>query len=590
MFLLYFFLLLYLLISISLYKVFDKAGIIPTKAFIPGVNFIEWCQLIGRPKWWAALLLLPIVNIFILAGMSVDLVRSFKQYSFWDSALAVIYAPVAFFKIGWSPQVQYDGPTLLKEQAYFETLQTLVDQKDTAKLQLVKKASPYYKSPLREWSEAIVFAVFAAAFIRMFTIEAYAIPTSSMEGSLIIGDHLFVSKLHYGLRTPSTIAMVPLLHNRLPYINKESYFSKPALTPIRLPALQPLDRNMPVVFNMPEGDSVYVTPGRTWSIYDYRRGAIPIKTKQLIDAGAYPLTGRPIDKIDHYVKHCIGKAGDTLQIIDRQVFINGEKGINSKNLQFRYLVKFPQPLNEKKFREWGISEEDQNYYNPRGEDYLMLVLSNEQKEKIQGMDARIEIIPNDMYWVNLPQGYDRMNLLPLGISTGNIRSANTPTRLLLTLKKEQVSTLQNSNAAITIEPYEDADRLFPHDLAINKGWTVDNFGPVWIPKAGTTITITPANLAPYRRIIEVYENNELAIKNGRIYINGEQTTQYTFQLDYYWMMGDNRNNSEDSRTWGFVPETHILGKPLFIFFSTKNNDISNGIYWDRIMTSASKGF
>ena len=434
-----------------------------------------------------------------------------------------------------------------------------------------------------------MFAVFAAAFIRLFTIEAYAIPTSSMEGSLLVGDHLFVSKLHYGLRTPTTIAMIPLLHNRIPYINKESYLSTPSLHSMRLNGFEKLDRNKPVVFNMPEGDSVFVTPKRSWSIYDYRRDAIPKDTRQLIDAGTYPLTVRPIDKIDHYVKHCIGTPDDTLQIINRQVYINGQQVVNPKNLQFRYLVKHSAPLNEKKFKEWGITLEDLTYYNANGKDFKMMVLSDQQKEKIQSMDSSIEIIPNDMYWVDFPPGFDKSQLKNLDITDGNIRSANGPNRLLLTLKKEQVPAIATISDQISVTPYEESDRLFPHDPTNYGGWTVDNYGPIWIPKSGTTITLTPNNIAPYKRVIEVYENNKLAIKNGRIYINGQQTTQYTFQQDYYWMMGDNRNNSEDSRMWGFVPETHILGKPLFIFFSTVENDISNGIYWDRMLTSASKG-
>ena len=585
---LYFLLFSYVLLSISLYTIFKKANIPPYKAFIPIINCVEWCRIIGRPTWWAALLLLPVINIFILAGMSIDLVRSFKKYSFGKSVLAVIFPPLAFIKIGYTSKDQYDGPTLTKEKLHHDRLFELYTQGATEKYRMFKEASPYYKSPSREWTEAVVFSVFAAAFIRLFTIEAYAIPTSSMEGSLLVGDHLFVSKLHYGLRTPETIAMVPLLHNRLPYFETESYFKNPSLTPYRLPAIEQLSHNMPVVFNMPEGDSVFVTPGRTWSLYDYKRDAIPTATKKLIDQGTYSLVARPIDKSDHYVKHCIATPGDMMQIIDRQVYINGVKAENPKKLQFRYLVKHPTPLNEKKFAEWGISEEDQQYYNSKGANYKMLVLSNQQKEQVQSMDRRIEIIPNDMYWVEFPKDFTLSELSNIGVDNGNIRTSSSNNRLLLTLTKEQVSTIQGLDSAIKVKAYEESDRLFPHDPTNFKGWSVDNYGPIWVPKAGATITITPNTIAPYRRIIEVYEENDLTIEEGRIYINGIKTTQYTFKQDYYWMMGDNRNNSEDSRTWGYVPETHILGKPLFIFFSTKLNDISEGIYWNRILTSASK--
>jgi len=436
-----FFVVTYILLSLSLYKVFEKAGILPKKALIPGLNFIEWCKIIGRPTWWPALLLVPIVNIFIYAGMCVDMVRSFKRYTFLDSFKAVIYAPYIFFQLGTNLRDKYDGPTLVKEQAYQEKLEAAYQEKNKYKLKKLQEKNPYKKTPLRDWTEAVVFAVFAAAFIRMFTIEAYAIPTSSMEGSLNVGDHLFVSKAHYGLRTPSTVLTIPLLHNRIPWLNKESYLKAPNLPVWRLPALENLDRYDPVVFNMPEGDSVYVTPERTWSLYDYRRKAIPAKTLQDINQGKYPLTTRPVDKIDHYVKHCIGLPGENLQIINRQVHINGEAVKNSKNLQYRYLVKHPTPFNMQQFSKWGITEEDQQYNNPSSNTHKMLVLSNQQKAKVQAMDKRIQIIPNDMYWVNLPTDYDKTQLIDFNIDNTNIRIGASTSRYLMTLTKTQKESL-----------------------------------------------------------------------------------------------------------------------------------------------------
>lgn len=583
-----FFITTYLLLSLSLYKVFQKTNTTPVKALIPGVNFIAWCKIIGRPTWWAALLLIPIVNFFIYAGMCVDMVRSFKKYTFWDSFKAVVFAPLSFFQIGTDLKVKYDGPTILKEREYQEKLVAAFNEKNKFKYKKLAAKNPYKKTPLRDWTEAIVFAVFAAACIRMFTIEAYAIPTSSMEGSLNVGDHLFVSKAHYGLRTPSTVLMVPLLHNRLPIFNRESYLKAPNLPSFRFPALESLDRNDPVVFNMPEGDSIFVTPGRNWSLYDYRRKAIPVATMQAINQGKYPLTTRPIDKIDHYVKHCIATPGETIQIIDRQVHIDGQPVKNPKNLQYRYLVKHPTQFNMRNFGDWGITEEDQQYYNASGPNHKMLILSADQKAKIQAMDPTLELILNDMYWVNFPANFDKSQLLTVGIDNAHIRASANENRLLITLSKAQKAALENMDTDLIVENYEESDRLFPHDPANFKGWTVDNYGPVWVPKAGASLTLTPKNIALYQRIIAVYEKNELLIKNGRIYINGEETTQYTFQQDYYWMMGDNRNNSEDSRMWGFVPATHIVGKPLFIFFSTVENDITKGINWERMFTSASK--
>ncbi len=584
-----FILISYVLLSFALRKVFTKAGVDANKALIPGVNFTEWCTIIGRPKWWALLLLIPIVNIFIYAGMCVDMVRSFKKYDFKDSALAVLYAPLSFFLIGKEPGDKYDGPTLEKEAAYQASIEEAYKADDRLQLKRLMAKNPYQKSAVREWTEAIFFAVFAAAFIRMFLIEAYVIPTSSMEGSLLVGDYLFVSKAHYGIRTPETIAMIPLLHNRLPIMDAESYLETPSISPVRLPAIETIDKNDPVVFNYPEGDSVYVIPGRTWSIYDKRRNAIPNQTAAAIDRGRYELVTRPIDKMDHYIKRCVATPGDSLQIIDRQLYINGKAAKNPTNVQFRYLVKHKGPLSERNFSDWGISPEDQLYYNdgtnPASETHKMLVLSEAQKEKIKTMDPSIEIIPNDMYWVNLPAGMDRAILQTWGVDEGNLRFGNG-SRLMYTLKKEQADSLRANGISVAYN-YETA-RLFPHDPDNFKNNSVDNYGPLYVPKKGATVIITPETIAPYRRIISVYEKNDLRIANGRVYINDEETTQYTFQQDYYWMMGDNRHNSEDSRVWGFVPHSHVVGKPLFIWFSTKEGSAAKGINWNRIFSSADK--
>jgi len=220
---LWFLIIFYALVSVSLYKVFEKAGVAPTKALIPGVNFAEWCKIIGQKPTHALWLLVPIVNIFIFSGMAVDLMRSFGNYKFWQSAFAVVLNPIANFWLGSSADQKYIGPTLVAEREYAEKLEAAAESGNTREFKKLSVKNPYHKSQAREWVEAIVFAVFAAAFIRMFLIEAYVIPTSSMEGSLMVGDYLFVSKAHYGIRTPRTIAMVPLLH-KFSIIQKETVF------------------------------------------------------------------------------------------------------------------------------------------------------------------------------------------------------------------------------------------------------------------------------------------------------------------------------------------------------------------------------
>ena len=518
--------------SISLYFLFPKVDIDAAKGLIPGVNFIEWSKLIGRPTWWPVLLLVPIVNIFIYVGMAVDLVRSFGQYKFFDTALAVVFAPAIFYRIAKDKTAKYIGQNYLLEKKYNKDIIAAQKSGDKRALSLLERKNPYKKSIFREWTESIVFAVFAAAFIRMFLIEAFVIPTPSMEGSLMVGDFLFVSKPSYGIRTPMTYVMAPLVHNRLPFFNTESYLKKPSLDYHRLPALESVKRNKPFVFNWPVGDTVFITKSRSYtigqtvrqkSIFQYDRElAGKVKRKDYVI--------RPIDKKDHYIKRCVAIAGDTLQVINRQLHINGQAVKNPKNLQYRYESKgVGGNVNRKKLEEWNIAQTDDSFAgNPK--DPAILFLNDEQHQKLSSVSDKISLIP--------------------------YKVPNEP--------------LAN----------------FPHDPQNFPSWTLDNYGPIWIPKAGVTVDINSQNISLYRRIIGVYENNKLEEKAGGIYINGELASQYTFKQDYYWAMGDNRHNSEDSRAWGFVPHDHIVGKPLFIWFSTKNARITDGIRFNRMFKSA----
>ncbi|MBI5916215.1 MAG: S26 family signal peptidase [Bacteroidetes bacterium] len=522
----------YLLFSITMMKLFEKAGEQGWKALVPGLNFVVMCKLVGRKSTHALWLLFPIVNIFIYVGLCVDMVRSFGKYKFRHSALAVIYAPAIFYFIGKNKDDKYLGPTFIAEHEYKNKIAEAHKSNNTKELAKLNRQNPYVKSSTREWAEAIIFAVFAAAFIRMFLIEAYVIPTSSMEGSLKVGDFLFVSKAHYGIRTPKTVLMFPLLHNRLPLVDGESYISKPNLPFYRLPALSEVRRYDPVVFNYPEGDSVYVFPERTWSIHDYRRGAggDPQQMQRFmqIKSGNAKMVVRPVDKKDHYIKRCIGMPGDSLKVVDRQVVINGQPAQNPTHMQFLYVVTSPNgPINVDKLDDLGVNVSEAN---PQAGIYF---LDQTQVEKIKQMDPsiKVEFYPQDK---------------------------------------------------------AGSSKFFPHDIIHFPGWTVDNYGPIYIPKKGAAISISPENIALYERVIGVYEGNKLEKKGGKILINGQEATSYTFKMNYYWMMGDNRHNSEDSRVWGFVPEDHIVGKPLFIWFSTKNGSIGNGINWGRIFTSASK--
>jgi signal peptidase I len=510
-----FLIVLYILLGLSMMKLFEKAGIPGWKALVPGLAAVEWCKMVGRKPQYALWFLFPVVNIFIYAGLVIDMVRSFGRHSFWQAALAVIYAPIPFYLIGAKSDEKYLGPILEKEREFHRLHHEAIEKSDKAALRKLETEFSYMrKSQTREWAEAIIFAVFAAAFIRMFLIEAYVIPTSSMEGTLKVGDFLFVSKAHYGIRTPMTVIQFPLMHNRLPLDLGESYLEKPSLPYFRLPAFEKIDHNDPVVFNFPAGDSIVITPERNFDIYQLRqRGGTLRPDLQIIT--------RPVDKKDHYIKRCIGLPGDSLIIRGGVVYINNQPTPVPSHRQFRYHVNGN--VNLKKLDEWNISINDAD--SKSGE----FNLDDSQVEKVKSLGADVKRIPQSPY---------------PGI-------------------------------------------LFPNDAKRYGTWTVDDFGPIYIPKKGATTPINASNLAFYRRIIAVYEHNELTEKDGKIFINGQEATSYTFKQDYFWMMGDNRHNSEDSRFWGYVPDDHIVGKPLFIWFSTKNGSMRNGINWGRIFKSAS---
>jgi signal peptidase I len=525
-----FLIVLYILLGLSMMKLFEKAGIPGWKALVPGLAAMEWCKMVGRKPGYALWLLFPVVNFFIYAGLCIDMVRSFGKHGFADAVLAVVFAPIPFFRIGLNPNDKYLGPILDRERAYHRELHAAQERKD--KLALRKLETEYafmHKSQVREWTEAIIFAVFAAAFIRMFLIEAYVIPSSSMEGTLKVGDFLFVSKAHYGIRTPMTVLQVPLLHNRLPLVEGESYLEKPTLPYFRLPALETIDRNEPVVFNFPAGDSVIITPGRTYDIGQWNRDGYNKRNPKA------RVVTRPVDKKDHYIKRCIGLPGDSLQIRGRQVYINGQAAQNPSHMQFTYHVTSSStPINVKKIEGLGVNIFDLDRPNEPPGNAAKLGFFNLDQRQVEairafGTDVKVEAVP-----MQATPGY-----------------------------------------------------VFPNDPKRTGGWTVDDYGPIWIPKKGATITLSEDNLPFYQRAIRLYEKNTLEVRDGKFYVNGQEATTYTFQQDYFWMMGDNRHNSEDSRIWGFVPEDHIVGKPLFIWFSTKNGNMRNGINWDRIFKSAS---
>lgn len=525
----------YVALSFALYKLFPKAGKKASDAFIPVYNMMVVAEIVGRKPWHALLLLIPYFNVFIFAGLMVDLARSFGRYNFFEHVASVV-ASWGYF--GWlstkeENQYKYNGPILVRERAYREALTAAEKTGDKREVNKAHAAYPEFQKPFyQDWAEAAIFAIFAAAFIRLLLIESYIIPTPSMEGNLNVGDFLFVSKIHYGLRLPETLLMIPLAHNRAPFIGGESYIEGAELPYRRLPALEKIDRYDPVVFNVPAGDSVYLTPSRTHYPFELRAGMLPPQVERAIQTGRLELVTRPRDKRDHYVKRAVGLPGERLEIKDRQVYINGEPEKDPENVQYAYVLN-PAPENiPATWADWGISAEDY-YMNPNTQEFTIF------------------------------------------------------------LGDEQVAQLKAAVPGMTIthtdKTNEGGVRMYPHDTKYYGNWSVDNYGPIVIPAKGMTIQLDDAKHRLYWRCIKVYdENPSYEARDGKYYLNGQEIKEYTFKQDYYWMMGDNRHNSEDSRIWGFVPEDHILGKPLFVWFSIKEGNLFNGINWHRIGRSATK--
>lgn len=451
-----------LLSLLGLSMLFKKANYTSWHAYIPFYNLWIWIKVIGKPWWWFLLVLIPGVNILVLLAMVVDLLKAFNKHSTFSHSLGILFPCFYFIKLGYSPKVVYIGP---------------------------EKASVVQKSKTREWLDAVVFAVVAATLIRSFLIEAYTIPTSSMEKSLLVGDFLFVSKINYGPRIPMTPLAFPFAHHTMPLIGTKAYLDWIQLGYHRLSGFQTIKNNDVVVFNYP--------------IEDFR----------------------PIDKRENYIKRCIAIPGDTLEIIDRKVFINNKASTDPEKAQFNYYVQTNgSGINPKILRKYDITEGDR---------------------------------------------------LP------------SPGAYRLTLIDEVVNHFKKMNTINKVEVISrpkatHLEQIFPDDAEIFP-WNIDNYGRIVIPKAGISVELNKNNIAIFKRLITVYEGNTLEIIKDKIFINGQESNSYTFKLNYYFMMGDNRHNSLDSRFWGFVPEDHIVGKALFIWMSIdQDGTFIDKIRWNRL--------
>jgi len=391
-----------------------------------------------------------------------------------------------------------------------------------------KPKDPAKRNSATEWVDALIFAVVAATIIRLFFIEAFTIPTSSMEKTLLVGDYLFVSKVSYGPKMPNTPLSFPFVHHTMPFTSQTQSFLTWIQRPYkRLLGFQKIKRNDVVVFNFPEGDTV-VLEHQEQSYYALKRQL----GKEYLSTN-FHLSVRPVDKKENYIKRCVAIPGDSLYIKHGKLFVNSLPHERAEELQYKYDIETDGTgLNSLKLRKLGVSNED-----------------------ING-----SMLSSKLY--QLPLTIKNMELIK---QFSNVKS---------------VSQVEMPEGAY-------ANYIFPNNPEF--AWNEDNFGPLWVPQKNVTIKIDMKNIALYQRVIDVYEGNDFAIKDNIIYINGKEANEYIFKMDYYFMMGDSRHNSADSRFWGFVPEDHVVGKAAMIWLSLDpDENLFNKIRWSRLFNFVHK--
>lgn len=494
---LFFILILMIVHGISTWKLYKKAGRKPLESFIPIYNLVVLMKIINRPRWWVILLFIPIINLLMIPVVWIETIRSFGKNSRLDTALVLL---TLGFYITF---LNYRSENLI----YIENrdLQPKTKTEDTV--------------------SSLLFAVIIATLVHTYVIQPFTIPSSSLEKTLLIGDFLFVSKLNYGARTPMTSVALPMVHDSIPLTGVKSYLfnddvtkkqtswlNKLQLPYFRFPAIEKIERNEIVVFNQPADtlrDMDNFHPDRNYY--------------------------KPIDKKTNLVKRCVGMPGDTLEIRNGDIYINGKisKLPGSAKAQYNFLIDT---------QGQAISQD-------------ALVNTYGAREGLKYNDGNFALTDKGQYF------------------------------LTLTDEEAKLMTYNPVVKSVTkhLAPKGQNEDVFPHVASL--GWNIDNYGPIYIPKKGQTIKLDLKMLPFYKRIIEEYEHNTLKINGNEIVINGKISHTYTFKQDYYWMMGDNRQNSLDARFWGYVPFDHVIGKPVFIWFSwNKDGKGINKVRWNRVFS------
>ena len=501
--------------ALGTWKIYKVAGKKVWHAFIPLYNIIVLLKIINRPWWWIFLIFVPVINVIIIPVIWVEISRSFGKNSFLDTCLCLITIG------GYNYYLNY-----------FD------------KLNYIENRSVKPKTSSGEWISSIIFAIIAATFVHTYFIQPYTIPTSSLEKTLLVGDFLFVSKFHYGARVPMTPIAAPMVHDSIPftkglggkdpsgksknlrsYLNKEQLPLLAELPYLRIPGFQKIKRNDIVCFNWPVDTLFNMLKPSDKSYY------------------------KPIDKKTNYVKRAVGVPGDTLEIIDGYVYINGRPN----NIDERARLQFSQFIEPKNFR---FSKRQMINYDITDDFFQPQAINN---------------------------SYNKFGTyFFFGVSkSSSSRLKNDPN--VKSIKKAYVLNGKFLENDSLVDGVRDLS-IFPHNKNFN--WNNSFFGPIVIPKKDVKIEINLDNLPLYKRLIDVYENNSIEIVDGKIFINDLESTDYTFKQDYYWLMGDNRDNSQDSRSWGFVPFDHVVGKPIFKWLSIDYNASGfDKIRWERLFTT-----
>ena len=523
-----FFLVIQVIHFAGTWKLYQRANREAWEAAVPIYNAVILMKIINRPKWWVILLFIPVINQLMFPILWIETARSFGFNKRKDTAFVLLTLGFYLFFINYATDSTYKLNRSLKP-----------------------------RTALGEWVSSIAFAIVAATLVHTYVMQPYTIPTSSLEKTLLVGDYLFVSKFHYGARVPTTTIATPMLHDSIPTAiisekNTKSYLNKPLLPYLRIPGFQKIKRNDIVVFNWPVDTLVH------WM--DPSKGT----------------DFKPLDKKTNYVKRCVGIPGDTLEVRDGYVYINGKQNIlpDRAKLQFYNRVYSEKGLSTQKLLRYTDKEFERKFiinFTSQNQFEKVMRYATNNPEKIK--DNQFIITTSNE---GVPQWIINGYRLDIKEISTKIRKANITDEIAAKLRKDS----EVDSVVKVINPKGNKGiNMFPQ--VTNLSWNTDNYGPIYIPKKGTTVPLNMNSIPFYERIIDDYENNQLEVIGEHIFVNGKKSTSYTFKQDYYWMMGDNRQNSLDARSWGYVPFDHVVGKPVLIWFSINEGKIR----WERLFTT-----